>query len=126
MFIIDKNTKTIHITRGDHATVEVTAQNEDGSNYVFKKDDIIRFKVFTAKNFGEVHIQKDVKVESDTEIVPVVLDKEATRIGEAINKKVDYWYEVEVNPDTYPQTIIGYDRDGEKLFVVYPEGGTKE
>ena len=43
-------------------------------------------------------------------------------IGEVINKPTNYWYEIELNPNTQPQTIIGYDEDGEKLFVLYPEG----
>lgn len=35
---------------------------------------------------------------------------------------MDYWYEVELNPETEAQTIIGYDEDGPKIFRLYPEG----
>jgi hypothetical protein len=51
-----------------------------------------------------------------------MLSKEDTKIGKKVNKPVDYWYEVELNPDTYPQTIVGYDEDGAKIFKLYPEG----
>lgn len=41
-----------------------------------------------------------------------------------VNKPTDFWYEVELNPDTAPQTIIGYDKEtGAKIFRLYPEGG---
>ena len=38
MIKIDEE-KTIHLTRGDSATIVVTAQNYDGSNYEFQKGD---------------------------------------------------------------------------------------
>lgn len=46
-----------------------------------------------------------------------------TKIGEYISKPKEYWYEIELNPETYPQTIIGYDEDGPKVLILYPEGG---
>ena len=58
----------------------------------------------------------------EAESVTINLTKEDTKIAEIINKPVDYWYEIEMNPDTEPQTIIGYDEDGEKIFRLYPEG----
>ena len=36
MFKIDTN-KNIYLTRGDVATISVTAKNIDGTDYVFKK-----------------------------------------------------------------------------------------
>jgi hypothetical protein len=44
------------------------------------------------------------------------------KIGDVISKHKDYWYEVVLNDDTLPQTIIGYDEDGAKLFRLFPEG----
>ena len=41
MIKIDEE-KTIHLTRGDTATIVVTAQNDDGSNYEFQKGDHIK------------------------------------------------------------------------------------
>jgi hypothetical protein len=35
---------------------------------------------------------------------------------------VDYWYEVELNPDEDCQTIVGYDEDGAKVLRLFPEG----
>ena len=44
------------------------------------------------------------------------------KVVDVISKPKDYWYEVVLNDDSYPQTIIGYDADGPKLFRLYPEG----
>ena len=58
----------------------------------------------------------------DSESVEIFLSKEDTKIGDVISKPKDYWYEVVVNDDTKPQTIIGYDDDGAKVFKLFPEG----
>lgn len=92
----------------------------------FKPEDIVRFKVFKAKDCGCVEIQKDFKVTEETTKVKITLEKGETKIGDVINKPTKYWYEIELNPDTKPQTVIGYDQDGEKLFILYPEGSDKQ
>lgn len=125
MLVIDEKTKQINLTRGDAAVIEINAQNNDGSNYIFKPKDVVRFKVFKAKDCGCVELQKDVIVETEGTSVNVILTKDETKIGELINKPVKYWYEVELNPEKSPQTIIGYDLEGEKIFMLYPEGSDK-
>jgi hypothetical protein len=116
---------TIKVTRGDIGVVPVSAKNGD-TDYTFQVGEIVRFKVFKNKDCGCVELQKDVAVETETTEVVIPLVKEDTKIGELISKPVTYWYEVELNPDTDPQTIIGYDDEGAKLFVLYPEGGDKQ
>ena len=113
---------TIKLTRGDIASLGITAQNEDGTDYVFQSGEVVRFKVFERKNHNSIKIQKDIIVAEETTIVQIDLDKNETKLDEIINKSKEYWYEIELNPDTAPQTIIGYDDDGAKLFILYPEG----
>lgn len=113
---------TIKLTRGDIATIEVTAENHDGTLYEFKSGDIVRIKVFKKKDCACVVMHKDVLVEEPTTAVQISLTSEDTKIGELISKKAEYWYEIELNPDTAPQTIVAHDDDGEKLFILYPEG----
>jgi hypothetical protein len=67
-------------------------------------------------------LQKDFPVVEATENVDIFLSKEDTKFGEVISKPKDYWYEVELNPEDNPQTIIGYDEDGAKIFKLFPEG----
>ena len=121
MFRIDED-KTIHLTRGDIASIEVDAEEKDGSEHIFQAGDIVRFKVTEKKNCERVMLQKDVTVTGQTTVVDMLFTKEDTKIGEVINKPKDYWYEVEKNPETSPQTLIGYDEDGPKVLRLYPEG----
>jgi hypothetical protein len=125
MFKIDDT--TIRITRGDIATIEVSANGEGNTAYEFKVGDVVRFKVFKSKDCGCIELQKDVVVEAETTEVEINLTQDDTKIGGLISKPVTYWYEIELNPETKPQTIIGYDDvEGAKLFVLYPEGSDKE
>lgn len=121
MFFIDDEL-TIHITRGDAAVISISA-NVGEAEYEFKTGDVVRFKVFAKKDCANVVIKKDVEVKEPTSAVEIVLDREDTKVGEIISKPTDYWYEVELNPETHPQTIVGYDDDGAKVFKLYPEGG---
>lgn len=122
MFRID-NDMTIHITRGDIGIIEVSADKNESELYTFVPGDIVRFKVYPKKRHEDVVLVKDVLIETETQVVEFILERSDTKLGEIINKPAVYWYEVELNPDTSPQTFIGYDDIGPKLFILYPEGG---
>lgn len=121
MFKINED-KSIYLTRGDIANITVSANTSDGKLYTFQKGDVVRFKVFKRRDCGCVEIQKDTVVEAEATQVDIYLSKDDTKIGDVISKPTNYWYEIELNPNTQPQTIVGYDEEGEKLFVLYPEG----
>lgn len=121
MFKINED-KSIYLTRGDIANISVSATTSDGELYQFKQGDIVRFKVFKRRDCGCVELQKDFNATMGTTLVTIFLTGEDTKIGEVISKPTNYWYEVELNPDTNPQTLIGYDEDGEKIFRLFPEG----
>ena len=112
---------SIHVTRGDTLFFSVSAE-ENGENHVFQAGDVVRFKVTAKKDSANVVLQKDTVVTEATESVDIILNGNDTKIGDVISKPVDYWYEVELNPFTNPQTIIGYDDDGAKIFKLFPEG----
>lgn len=117
---------SIYVTRGDIVLMSVSAVDKDGKPYTFVAGDIVRIKVFKKKKCTEVVLEKDFPVTSVTQNVQIFLSGEDTKIGEVISKPVDYWYEVELNPLSEPQTIIGYDEDGAKVFKLFPEGADKE
>ena len=120
MFTVNDD-NSIYVTRGDKLFFSVTAK-EDGKNYTFQPGDVVRFKVYGKKDAENVVLQKDFPVLTATEKVEIYLTEEETRIGGVISKPTDYWYEVELNPYDNPQTIIGYDEDGAKVFKLFPEG----
>ena len=112
---------SIHVTRGDIVFFTVTAQN-NGTSFEFQPGDVVRIKIYGKKDAENVVLQKDFPVTERRERVEIYLTEKDTKIGGVINKPVDYWYEVELNPYTNPQTIIGYDEDGAKVFKLFPEG----
>lgn len=112
---------SIYATRGDIVFFNVTAE-ESGVAYKFQPGDVVRMKVFGKKDAKTVVLQKDFPVTAECEAVEVLLTEDDTKIGDVISKPVDYWYEIELNPFSAPQTIIGYDEDGAKIFRIYPEG----
>ena len=116
---------SIYVTRGDIVLMSVAAEF-NGEPYTFAVGDVIRIKVFKKKNCAEVVLVKDFPVTTATQKVQIYLSEEDTKIGEVISKPVDYWYEVELNPFSEPQTIIGYDEDGAKVSKLFPEGADKE
>lgn len=90
--------------------------------YKFSNGEVVRLNVFKKKDCGCIVIQKDVNVTETTDTVTIPLDSKDTTIGTIISKPTTYWYEIELNPTTTPQTVIGYDYNGEKQFILYPEG----
>ena len=116
---------SIYVTRGDIVILNVKAEFK-GNPYTFQPGDLLRIKVFKKKKATEVVLAKDFPVTAVTQTVQIFLDKEDTKIGNVISKPVDYWYEVELNPLSEPQTILGYDEDGAKIFKLFPEGADKE
>ena len=121
MFTI-KEDLSIHATRGDIVFFSVSAE-DNGVQHKFQAGDVVRMTVVKKKDYASVVMEKDFGVVSETETVDVYLSSADTKIGKSISKPTDYWYEVVLNPDTHPQTIIGHDEVGAKVFKLYPEGG---
>lgn len=120
MFVLNEDL-SIYATRGDIVFFTVSAE-DDGVPHVFKAGDVVTIKIYGKKDATNVVLQKPFPVVKDTETVEIYLTREETKIGEVISKPKDYWYEIVVNDDTKPQTIVGYDEDGAKVFKLFPEG----
>ena len=127
MFKIDKDTKEISITRGTTGTIGLKLKDKITKEpMILKVDDIVRIKIFERKGCNRVLFEKDVKIKEETDMLKIQLLSSETKIGELINKPKKYWYEIELNPDTeFTQSLVSYDEDGEKIFMLYPEGGDK-
>lgn len=138
MFRIDEEEKTIHATRGDAVLFDVVAKDTLGDkNYGFVEGDTIRIKIYKKRNADDVVLKKDFFVsKSDIgeneylEAMQIYLSPEDTKNiskDKVISKPTTFWYEIEYKPNTDDtQTIIGYDEDGAKQFILYPEGGEIE
>ena len=124
MFTINDDL-SIYATRGDTVFFTVTA-DENGVPYKFQAGDVLRIKIFGKKDAENVVLEKSFPVTAETDKFTILLTEEDTKIGAVISKATDYWYEIELNPFTNPQTIIGYDEDGAKIFRLFPEGKDSE
>ena len=122
MFVVNDDL-SIYATRGDIVCLNVSATDDStGGAYEFQPGDIVRMKIFGKKDAESIYLSKDFPVVAKTYAVGVMLTEQDTKIGDVISKPMDYWYEIELNPYTNPQTIVGYDEDGAKVFKLFPEG----
>lgn len=124
MFVVNDDL-SIYLNRGDMLFFNVSAKDH-GYPYTFKPGDIVRISVTAKKDVTDVYIQKDFPVHEATRTVFIYLEGYETKIGDKISKYRDYWYEIVLNPDTLPQTIIGNNEDGPKIFRLFPEADDKE
>ena len=115
---------TIKVTRGDSCTISIRSKTLDDNNeqvpYIFKPGDCITFGIYNRKKLNESPIlYKKIIVESDSEIIDFCLSSADTKLGEMLNKPSTYWYEIQLNNE---KTLLGYDDNGAKLLIIYPEG----
>ena len=127
---------TIHYTRGD-ATQEkynrlafeypifnlATRQEE---KYMFQLDDKITFVVMNKKGYTAEEILRkeytlrDIGYENPAEVVDLPLTEEDMKVFPLSNKRQTYWYDLVLNDTT---TMLGFDNEGAKQIIIYPESG---
>ena len=125
--VIDKD-MNITTVRGDWLPLTISPKNEDGTPYTFQEGDIIRFNIIKKKVCDCIELQKDFIAEAGTTNIDIDLLASEMKFGDVINKPVEYWYEVILNPDTdYEITIIGFKsiESGAKTLTLMPEGDNK-
>lgn len=111
---------TIEVNRGDELNLNLSLKLDSGADYTFEAGDKIVFSLYKKGKMSDNAILiKEVDATPDTTSLEISLTSNETKIGEMINKPVEYWYEIELN-DRY--TVIGYDDKGAKRFILYPEG----
>lgn len=118
MFKIDEY-KNIHCTRGDAGTIQIKSKL-----IPFKKGDKLKINIIENLNYKNIVSSVETTVEEEeTNIVNLYLPSDKTRLGDVINFTKNYEYEIQLNGNTQnAQTIVGFDEDGRKYFILYPEG----
>lgn len=116
---------SVYVTRGDTLSLIVEAYDGD-ERYTFQAGDVLRINIFEKKNCEGLILSRDFENTGERDYMEIYLAGEETRIGGVINKPSDYQYEIVLNPETEPQTIIGYDEDGAKIFRLFPEAVDSE
>lgn len=115
MIKFDEDGTTLLVTRGDRGSI--TIKTKEGCTFkVGQKTSLV---VVKKRGYTEAPVlEKSVIVQEESNTVQIPLNAEDTKIGELINKPVEYWYNIVVDKD---QTIFGSDEDGEKIFRLFPE-----
>lgn len=122
------NERDIETTRGDGLPLTIINENPlDKTLYSFQVGDIVRFKICEKNNMDNVLLEEDFKVEEECQEFDIFIPGSRMVIGPIINQPVDYWYEIELNPDTDNRdTIMAYENDlGAPVLTLLPEGGRK-
>jgi hypothetical protein len=118
---------SIYATRGDGIYFDFSIEEDGVARDLTELTDIIRFTVYGKKDAETIFMQKDFMVSdvitADPTIAVLSFTSDEMTFGDVISKPTDYWYEIEINPDTdFTNTIIGYDdENGAKVFRLYPE-----
>lgn len=111
---------TIKLNRGDVLNFTLTLSSSTGDPYTFQEGDKVVFSVYNKNKMSEnAVLLKEFIVSGSQQSVEINCTKEDTKIGDLANKPIEYWYEIELNNE---YTVIGYDEDGAKILMLYPEG----
>lgn len=139
MTAIGDDRTTIYITRGDTTTGEFNrlafilpiynAETQEEELYEFKSTDKITFVAFSKKGYTKTeilrkeYILKDIGYTENTTTPEIPLEGIDTKKFPLTNKAATYWYDIVLNDDL---TILGFDGDGSKKIIVYPEIGERK
>jgi hypothetical protein len=104
--------------RGDKGSIKLT--NKNGT---FKVEDKFKFSIVEKGDYNKVIFQKEFEVEEETNEFFLTFTNEEMRFSEPISKEKEYYYEIDMNDDT---TLVGYDENKHKKFILYPEAVKKE
>ena len=122
MITID-NKKNIGITRGDNASFNLKVKQANNTYYQFKTSDLVYFNV--KKNYADSTpiIRKIITFRNTTDTCTINLVSSDTNFGSLIAGERKYVYDISINET---ETVVGYDNDGAKYFIIYPEASNDE
>ena len=112
----NKNNEITH-NRGDKGSIRLI--NKNGK---FKVGDKFKFSIVEQK-YDNVVFQKEFEVTEECSEFFLTFTTEEMRFSEPISKEKEYYYEIKMNDDT---TLVGYDEQEHKSFILYPETVKKE
>lgn len=92
--------------------------------YIFQPGDKITFNIYNKNGYNkEPLMSKQVKATKITDNIYISLDEKETTFFNPINKPTIFWYDITLNDYL---TVICYNEDGAKEFILYPANGNQE
>ena len=108
----------------DYNESQVSLSSLTQEFYEFKPNDVITFNIYEKKGFDKPPLlSKNITIDTSSDEATISLTENDTTFGEIPNKEIEYWYDITLNNS---QTVIGYDKSGAKLFIMYPAKGAGE
>lgn len=136
MISIGEDNQTLHLTRGDitHNKFNKICFNfpiynfatQQEEYYEFQLTDKIAFVVKEKKGYTKTEVLRvertiaEMGYTEPTTTPEIILTEEDTKVFELKDKPTTYWYDIVLNDTT---TILGYDEEGAKKLILYPEAG---
>lgn len=111
--------KTIYVNRGDKMTLHLVNNSDN-----FRINDYIMFYLCKENDLRQIVLQKRFDITENVNFVDLDFTSTEMKIGEPLaGTPKNYWYEIELNGNT---TLVGYDNEGPKILVLYPEAASSQ
>ena len=118
------NAKTETLYDSDYKESDVSLNTLSMVLYRFEVGDKVTLNIYEKNGYGKQPLtSKEVVVEEAGESVDIPLTAEDTTFSNPVNKATIFWYDITLNEDL---TVICYDEDGAKEFIMYPAKGDDE
>lgn len=118
----DLSNKKLYDANYNESSVSLNTLTEQF--YEFQPGDVIKFNVYERKGYDQNPLMtKTVVVNTASFTVDINLSETNTTFGPIVNKETIYWYDITLNDDL---TIVCYNEEGAKEFIMYPAKGSEE
>lgn len=118
----DNKTKKLYDSNYNETTIELSTLSME--YYQFKVGDVIRFNIYNRNGYDDETLKtKEIIVSEVCEALDIPLTEEDTTFGKVSNKEITYWYDITLNNDL---TVVCFDENGAKEFIMYPAKGSNE
>ena len=118
----DLSRKKLYDSNYEESSVSLDTLTEE--YYQFEIGDIIKLNIYERNGYDKEPLKtKIIEVEASSDEVLIPMTEEDTTFGEIPNKPVTYWYDITLNDDL---TIVCYNEEGAREFIMYPAKGDEE
>lgn len=112
----------IEITRGNSLVLDVSIKNGN-NDYTFQEGDIVGIAIYNRNGLNQQSLASKTAIATGGETtIRLSLTTTEMKIGQMQNRPITYWYEITLSGET----VLGYDENGPKQLILYPEGADND
>lgn len=122
MYWYDEKKKKVYNSNYEEVEKEISTLNIVYYKFVVGNELILN--IYERKGYDKEPVKSvEVTITEESEEAVIPLTESDTTFGEIPNKEITYWYDITLNKD---KTVVGFDENGEKEFIMYPAKGSEE